>query len=82
MSAMPAYADALTLPPGSHVVADGIDVPRDFMTWHTWILKPRPETFFDKHVAAVGGQTRRGGRYPFQKTRSPAFRAAVRTCNI
>src|SRR5262245_54594702 len=23
------------------------------MPWHTWILKPWPETFFDKHVAVV-----------------------------
>jgi hypothetical protein len=50
---MPAYAHALPWPPGSNVVADGIDVSRDFMTWHTWIRKPRPETFFDKHVAVA-----------------------------
>jgi hypothetical protein len=53
MSTMPAYANALAWPPGSHVVADGIDVSRDFMTWHTWIRKPRPEPVFDKHVAVA-----------------------------
>jgi hypothetical protein len=53
MSAMPAHTNALPLPPCDNVVADGIDVSRDFMTWHTRILKPRPETFFDKHVAVA-----------------------------
>ena len=53
MAPMPAYANALPWPPGSHVVADGIDVARDFMPWHLWILQPRPETFFDKHVTVA-----------------------------
>ena len=53
MSTMPADANALPLPPGANVVADGIDVSRDFMPWHTWILQPRPETFFDKHVTVA-----------------------------
>ena len=50
---MPADAHALPLPPCAHVVADGIDVSRDFMPWHTGILQPGPETFFDKHVAVA-----------------------------
>src|SRR5262245_5388992 len=53
MSPMPADSNALPLPPCDHVVADGIDVSRDFMTWYTWIRKPRPETVFDKHVAVA-----------------------------
>jgi hypothetical protein len=50
MSAMPAYANALPLPPCSNVVADCIDVSSDFMTWHTWILKPGPETLLNEHI--------------------------------
>jgi hypothetical protein len=53
MSTMPADANALSLPRCDNVVADGIDVSRDFMTRHTWIRKPRPETFFYKHVAVA-----------------------------
>src|SRR6266508_1035024 len=53
MSTMPAHTHALPFIPCGDVVADGIDVSRDFMTWHTWIRKPRPETFFDKHVAVA-----------------------------
>ena len=53
MAAMPADAHALPWPPCSHVVADGIDVARDFMPWHPRILQPRPETFFDKHIAVA-----------------------------
>jgi len=34
MAAMPADANALPWPPGANVVADGIDVARDFMPWH------------------------------------------------
>jgi hypothetical protein len=50
MSAMPAYANALPWPPCYNVVADGIDVSSDFMTWHPWILKPGPETLFNEHI--------------------------------
>src|SRR5437764_2510675 len=53
MATMPADTHTLPWPPGSHIIADGIDVSGDFMTWHTWILQPRPETFFDKHVAVA-----------------------------
>jgi hypothetical protein len=51
MTAMPADAYALLWPPCAHVVADGIDVSRNFMPGHTGILQARPETVFDKHVA-------------------------------
>src|SRR5262245_49552287 len=50
MSTMPAYAHALPWPPGSNVVADGIDVSRDFMPWHPWILQPGPEPLFHEHI--------------------------------
>jgi len=36
---MPADAYTLPWPPGSHVVADGIDVARDFMPWHRLCTK-------------------------------------------
>src|SRR5262245_29865571 len=50
MAAMPADAHALPWPPCAHVVADGIDVSRDFMPWHTWILQSRPEPLFHEHI--------------------------------
>src|SRR5205085_1985438 len=53
MSAMPAYADALTFSPFRYVAADHIDASRDFMTRHTGILKPGPETLFDQHIAVA-----------------------------
>src|SRR5882724_1997993 len=46
MSAMPADTDALTCDPCCDVATDCIDVSSYFMTWHAWILKPGPETFF------------------------------------
>src|SRR5262249_42059544 len=53
MSTMPADANALPWLPCCDVVADGIDASRDFMTWHTRIRQPRPETFFNKRVAVA-----------------------------
>jgi hypothetical protein len=53
MSAMPAYADALTLFPFRDVAADLIDASRDFMTRHTRITKPGPQTLFDGHIAVA-----------------------------
>src|SRR5687767_12180716 len=50
MAAMPADAHALPWPPCANVVADGIDVSRDFMPWHTWILQPGPEPLFHEHI--------------------------------
>src|SRR4030095_10788211 len=57
ISAMPAYADALTLFPFRDVAAHRIDASRDFMTRHTGILKPAPETLFDDHIAAANAAT-------------------------
>jgi len=51
MTAVPADPDALTRYPRCDVVTDCIDVSSYFMTWHTWILKPGPETFLHKGVA-------------------------------
>jgi hypothetical protein len=50
MAAMPADTNALPWPPGTHVVADGIDVSHHFMPWHTGILQPGPETLFHEHI--------------------------------
>jgi len=44
-------ADALTFLPGCHIVAECIDASRDFMTRHTGILKPGPQTFLDQGIA-------------------------------
>jgi len=51
VSAMPADADALTFLPGRNTVTECIDVSCDFMTRHTGILKPGPETFLDQRIA-------------------------------
>ena len=53
MSAMPAYADALTFLPFNDVIADCIDAARDFMTRHTRILKPGPKTLLDDKIAVA-----------------------------
>jgi hypothetical protein len=51
MSAVPADADALTFLPIRDVTTDRINAARDFMTRHTGILKPGPETFFNQRIA-------------------------------
>ena len=51
MSAMPAYADALTLFPFHDVNADCLDATRDFMSRHPGILKPGPAAFLDENIA-------------------------------
>jgi hypothetical protein len=53
MATMPADTHALPWPPSSHVVADGIDVARDFMPGHPRIQQPGPVTFFDKYIAVA-----------------------------
>jgi hypothetical protein len=53
MSAMPAYADALTLLPFNDISADRIDASADFMTRHTRILNSGPQTLFNEHVAVA-----------------------------
>jgi hypothetical protein len=50
---MPAYAHALPFIPCCDIVADCLDATGDFMTWHTGILKPGPETFFDQNVTVA-----------------------------
>src|SRR5262245_46588438 len=50
---MPTDTNPLTSCPGRHVIAQRIDAPANFMTWNTRILKPRPETVFDEHVAVT-----------------------------
>src|SRR6266705_932947 len=53
MATMPADADTLTFLPASNIVTERIDAPRDFMTRHTRILKPWPQTFFDQRIAVA-----------------------------
>src|SRR5207253_10128615 len=53
MTAMPAYADVLTFLPFRDVAAERIDASRDFMTRHTRILEPEPQTLFDEHIAVA-----------------------------
>jgi hypothetical protein len=53
MSAVPAYANALTFLPFRDVVTDRIDASRDFMTRHTRILKPGPETLLYDEIAVA-----------------------------
>src|SRR5437899_11536659 len=53
MSAVPPHADPLTFLPFNNVAADRIDTSRDFMTRHPRILKPWPETLFDKQIAVA-----------------------------
>jgi hypothetical protein len=53
MSAVPAYADALPGLPRGDVFADCGDASGDFVTRDTRILKPRPQTFFDKRIAVA-----------------------------
>jgi hypothetical protein len=50
---MPAHTDALIFLPFLHVATDCIDASPDFMTGHTRILKPGPETLFDEHIAVA-----------------------------
>src|SRR5262249_38173939 len=51
VSTMPTDTDALAHSPCSHVVTERIDASSDLMSGHTWILKSRPDSVFDKHVA-------------------------------
>jgi len=53
MAAMPTDADSLTNCPRGDVRPHGIDPPCDFVTRHTRILKPGPETFFDQSIAVA-----------------------------
>ena len=53
MSAVPAYADALTFFPLRHIAANRIDASGNFMTRHSWILQTGPKSLFDEHVAVA-----------------------------
>jgi len=53
MSAVPTGADTLTCFPFRDAAADRIDASRDFMTRHTRILKPWPQTIFDERIAVA-----------------------------
>src|SRR4029434_57717 len=53
MSAVPACADALPGLPRGDVFADCVDASGDFVTRDARILKPRPQTFFDKRIAVA-----------------------------
>src|SRR6266576_1582958 len=53
MSAMPANADTLPAFPIRHAITDCMNASRDFMTRHTWILKPGPEAVFDNKIAVT-----------------------------
>jgi hypothetical protein len=50
---MPAHTYALPFIPCCDVVADGIDASGDFVPRHTRILKSRPYTVFDQHIAVA-----------------------------
>jgi hypothetical protein len=53
MSTKPAHTYTLPWPPGSNIVADGIDASGDFMPRHAGIRKPWQDTFLDQHVAVA-----------------------------
>jgi len=53
MAAMPPHADSLTWAPCGHAFAEGVDPPRDFVTWDTRILNAGPQPFFNKEVAVT-----------------------------
>jgi hypothetical protein len=53
MSAMPAYTDALTFLPFNDVPANRIDAAGDFVTRHTWILKPGQQSVLNQDVAVA-----------------------------
>src|SRR5436190_2147338 len=53
MPAVPADAHALALFPVRDAITQGIDAPRDFVAWHTGILKSRPQTVFDEDIAVA-----------------------------
>jgi hypothetical protein len=53
MSAVPAHADSLALPPVRDAGADLIDASTDLVTRHTWIPKSGLETVFYEHIAVA-----------------------------
>src|SRR4029453_17737959 len=53
MAAVPAYANSLALPPIRDAGTEPIDASGDFVTRHTWISKPGPETVFHEHIAVA-----------------------------
>src|SRR5215472_8245853 len=53
MTAVPAYANALSLLPLRYTGAHLIDDAGNFMTWNAGILNSRPGTFFHKQVTVA-----------------------------
>jgi len=53
LSAMPAYADPLSLLPSSHPGSHFIDDAGNFVPRNPRILNSRPQAFFHKHVAVA-----------------------------
>src|SRR5262249_21598449 len=53
VAAVPADANAVTFFPTRDALAHCIDASGKFMTRNTRILKTRPQTFFDQHVAVT-----------------------------
>src|SRR5262249_29660136 len=53
VSAMPADTDAIAFFPIRDALAHCVDASGNFMTRNTRILKTRPQTFFDQHVAVT-----------------------------
>src|SRR5260370_29292981 len=53
LTAMPAHSHALALLPFGYTRAQLVDHPHDFVARNTWVLNPRPSSFFDEHVAVT-----------------------------
>src|SRR5262249_26920871 len=51
MATVPPYPDAIPLAYGRNSLAESIYAAGDFVTRHTRILQPRPESVFHHHVA-------------------------------
>ena len=51
MATVPPYPDAISLAYGRNSLAESIHAAGDFVTRHTRILQPRPESVFHHHVA-------------------------------
>jgi len=87
MSAVPAYADTLTVLPLRNVAANRIDASGDFMTRHPWILQTGPKSVFDQNVAVANAARlhfhadlagARFGDFAFHQFKIPAGLADLR----
>src|SRR5262249_27855484 len=50
VSTMPAHTHSLSFLPRGDIAGDRIDASGDLMAWHTWILNPWKNTFFDDGI--------------------------------